>query len=399
MRKSRRGATAIQLLVIFVPVLLGFMGFAVDLGRLYLVRGELNTAANAMALAAAQRLIGTDASSEAATATAQLAVNRYDFGGVVIGEGSPAPEALFYENASAVTETSGSTARYVRIDITAEAPLIFWSFLSLGQSRRTPIAARALAGMSAPLCTACGIEPVAVQAVDASDTTDFGFIRNNRYTFGFFCTGNPQPGGLGGAPQRIQYLLLNRLNDEAVLFPDESSQLFRIGASGLPPNSNPARACFIVNASEPQWVNAAPLACNMNRVPEIVTNFACGVATRFDAALQTGCTTIPEVDTIASAYTADTDVTNLDDYAAYTGNLRRIITVPVVETLVPGGSMTILGFRQFLVQPNLNDVTTSANDTNARFVASYIGSVVPLKQGTFGGCTQTAGPGKVVLHQ
>jgi hypothetical protein len=56
--------------------------------------------------------------------------------------------------------------------------------------------------------------------------------------------------------------------------------------------------------------------------------------------------------------------------------------------------MTILGFRQFLVQPEV-----SANDANARFVASYIGSVVPLKQGTFGGCTQTAGPGKVVLHQ
>jgi len=29
---------SIQFLVIMVPVLLGFMGFAVDLGRIYLVR-------------------------------------------------------------------------------------------------------------------------------------------------------------------------------------------------------------------------------------------------------------------------------------------------------------------------------------------------------------------------
>ena len=389
-----RGATAIQLAVIFVPVLLGFMGFAVDLGRLYLVRGELNTAANAMALAAAQRLIGTDASTETATAATQLAVNRYDFGGVVIGEGSPAPEPLYFDTRSATNQVSGASARYVRIDLTADAPLIFWSFLSLGQSRRTPIAGRGVAGISAPLCTACGIEPIAIAPIDAGDTTDFGFIRNSRYTFGFFCTGNPTPGGLGGAPQRIPYLVLNRLNDEATLFPDESSQLFRIGASGLPPHNNPARACLTVNAAELQWANAAPIACNQNRVPELVTNFACGVATRFDATLQTGCTAIPEVDTIASAYVADTDVTNLDDYAAYTGNSRRLMTVPVVDILTPGGAMTILGFRQFIVQPEV-----SANDTNGRFVASYIGSVVPVRQGSFGGCRQTAGPGKVVLHE
>jgi hypothetical protein len=415
----RRGATAVQLLVIFVPVLLGFMGFAVDLGRLYLVRGELKTAANAMALAAAQRLIGTDASSESASTAAQLAINngagfadKYDFGGIVIGQGSgnlasAPPEPVFFETVSAATgegevgggEASGSTARHVRVDIMAEAPLIFWGMLSLGQSRKTPIAARAVAGISAPLCTACGIEPIAIQALDPSDTAHFGFTLDNRYTFGFFCTGNPPPAGLGGAPQRLQYLILDRLSNETTLFPDESSQMFRIGASGLPPTSNTALGCFTVGASELQWASAAPLACNANQVPEVVTNLACGLAIRFDVSPQTGCTEIPEVSTIASAYTPDPDITNLDAYSAYTGNLRRIITVPIVETLLPGGSMTILGFRQFLVQPNLNDVTTNPNDANGRFVASYIGSVVPVRQGAFSGCSQTAGPGKVVLHQ
>jgi Flp pilus assembly protein TadG len=395
------------------------MGFAVDLGRLYLVRGELKTAANAMALTAAQRLIGTDASTESATVAAQLAINnsggyanKYDFGGIVIGQGnanlaSLTPEPAFYDSVSAATEdgsaggggTSGSAARHVRVDISADAPLIFWSMLSLGQSRKTPIATRAVAGLSAPLCTACGIEPIALQAIDPADTTNFGFTVNSRYTLGFYCTGNPPPAGLGGAPQRLQYLILDRLNNEATLFPDESSQMFRIGASGLPPNNNAARACFTLNAAEMQWASAAPIACNANRVPEIVTNFACGLATRFELAPQTGCTNIPEADAIVSANTPDPDVTSLDDYAAYTGNLRRVITVPIVELLVPGGAMTIVGFRQFLVQPNVNDVTTSANDMNGRFVVSYIGSVVPIRQGSFGGCSQTAGPGKVVLHQ
>src|SRR3954468_1063676 len=43
---SARGSMSLQLLVILVPVLFGLMGFALDLGRLYLIRGELNEAAN-----------------------------------------------------------------------------------------------------------------------------------------------------------------------------------------------------------------------------------------------------------------------------------------------------------------------------------------------------------------
>jgi len=53
----------LQMLVILVPVIFGFMGFALDLGRLYLIRGELNQAASAMALAAAQRLVGAAAAN------------------------------------------------------------------------------------------------------------------------------------------------------------------------------------------------------------------------------------------------------------------------------------------------------------------------------------------------
>ena len=78
---------SIELLVILVPVIFGMMGFAFDLGRLYLVRGELNQAATAMAMAAAQQLIGTAASLDNATAAAQRTLddaggtaNKYNFG-------------------------------------------------------------------------------------------------------------------------------------------------------------------------------------------------------------------------------------------------------------------------------------------------------------------------------
>ena len=67
-RRGERGATALQVLVILVPVIFGLIGFAIDLGQLYLAKGELKTAANTMALAAAQKLIGTDQGLAAANA-------------------------------------------------------------------------------------------------------------------------------------------------------------------------------------------------------------------------------------------------------------------------------------------------------------------------------------------
>src|SRR5216684_4450619 len=90
---QERGVTTIQLLVILVPVLFGFIGFAVDLGQLYLIRGELKVAASSMALAAAQKLIGTDQAVTDATNAARLAIddssgfaNKYNFGGLAIGQ-------------------------------------------------------------------------------------------------------------------------------------------------------------------------------------------------------------------------------------------------------------------------------------------------------------------------
>lgn len=416
----RRGAVTIQMIVILGTVLLALMGFAVDLGRIYLIKGELQTAANAMALTAAQQLIGTEASTEAAAGAARLAAssegnvgNRYDFSGLQIGQAngnllSEIPDPTFYDSASAAIgegdniqggEASGATAKHVRVRINADAPLVFWGLLAQGQERKTPMVTVATAGVSAPLCTACGIENVALQAVDAADTADFGFIKDIRYTLAYSCTGQPQPNLLPGTSTRVSYLLLDRNNTSASIFTDETSQLYRIGAAGLPPSTTNTQACFAVNSVEALWASATPLACNQNRVQTSVTNFLCGLASRFDTAPATNCQNIAEIDSLQTIHPVDTDLTELDTYASYTGNLRRVISVPIVDTLSAQGNMTVLGFRQFLVEPNQGEATLAAGDQSGRFPALYIGSVVPLKQGRFGDCQISSGPGKVVLHR
>lgn len=426
-RHSRRGATSLQVLVILVPVLFGFMGFAVDLARLYLVRMELQTAANAAALAAASRLAGADIATAQADEQARATLNAssgfgnlYDLGAVEIGQGTgllasePPTPAYFQTLAAALAspdgagDASGATARHTRLTIRADAPLLFFSFLPIAQERKTSIAVSAVAGVSAPLCTACGVEPIALEAIDASDTTDFGLTRGARYTLGYSCTGTPTPSIINGTERRLAYVLLNRYNDQLTLFPDESSQAYRLGAQGLLPSPSadsttdptlfPTRSCLTLNTEESIWTNAAPLACNANRVPSPVSAFLCGIATKFEAAVPGACAAVPDVDAISALYLPDTDVADAADYPLYTGNLRRVITVMVVENL-SASPLLGLGFRQFLVQPNPDSTSIAPADSNGRFSATYIGYPKPLRQGRFDGCQITAGPGKVVLHQ
>jgi hypothetical protein len=127
----------------------------------------------------------------------------------------------------------------------------------------------------------------------------------------------------------------------------------------------------------------------------------CGIYSRLATDVPTACEgLVTDIDTLATAYQPDADLTDIADYSTYVGNARRVITVPIVDTLSPGGPMTVLGFRQFLVNPDQNGVNITPTDQDGRFNALYIGNPVPLKQGRFdGGCDLPSGPGKVVLHR
>jgi Flp pilus assembly protein TadG len=419
--RGDRGAAAVQLAVILVPVVFALIGFALDLGILYSVKGELKSGANAMALAAAQQLIGTDTATAGATAAGQLTIentsnfgNKYYFHGLPIGQStgqltSIVSDPAYYSTAAdaiasataASGESASAQAKYVRVRISGQTQLLFWSFLPIVSDRNVNVLATAVAGVSAPLCQACGIEPFAVAAVSQSDTTDFGFTLGTKYSFTYLCTlsaGVTPPPVLAGATQLLSYVLLNRLDANALVFPDESSQAYRDGAGGLPGSSNSAQACFRVNNTETLWVNATVNACNAS-VASVVTDALCGLDSRFESATPTGCGGIVGIDTLSTVYQPDTDGNDHDVYTDYTGDGRRILTIPIVDTVSSGANMTVLGFRQFLLIPNQGALNINPADMFGRFVAMYIGSVAPIAQGRFDGCQQTAGPGKVVLHQ
>lgn len=407
---------AVHMLVLLGTVMIVFMGFAYDLGRLYLNRAEIKTIANAMALAAAQNLIGTELSTTNAGTAARTAAritdgrgNRYDFGGITLGEGtsnltSEIPEPAFFDNMAGAlasgAQAGGAGARFARVEVRADAPLTFFGLLFVAADRKVPVAASAVAGVSGPVCSACGIEPVAIAAVDPEDTVDFGLVRGTRYSLYYQCNGQPIPQPLGDAASRLQYLLLNRYDTEAATFNAEDTQLFRNGNTGIPPNTNLTRACITIGQPEQIWATAIPRLCSQTAPSPSVQQFLCGLNNRFDSSLaDPACAAIADSATLAGGASVDTDLNDVDDYTAYSGRGRRVITVSIVDLLSSTADMNVLGFRQFLVIPNPGVSNISPSDGAGRFVATYIGNPVPLKQGRFGSCSIASGPGKVVLHQ
>jgi Flp pilus assembly protein TadG len=429
---------SLQLAVIMVPVIFGFMGFALDLGRLYLIKGELNQAASAMALAAAQQLNGTsNALANATTAASQSldntngTANKYNFGSLVIGQttgnlsSTINPTAYFATADDAVGtgaggQVDGTLAHYAQITLQADAPLLFWSLLPVGQSRKTSVGAIATAGLSAPLCTGCGIPPIAIPALNTGDPVDFGFDSTNStvYTLYYTCSGTPVPAPLAGAAVPIPYVLFNRYDTASAL--SETDQLFQYSAQGLPFSADPTPntcttsptpaplACVNVMDCEQFWASAPSRTCTSAAVSTSLEAALCGLYSRLDFPSNvTACTTVvTDFAALATPYLPDTDLvpSETPPYLNYTGNGRRLITAAIVDGA--GATMTVLGFRQFLIEPNLDGTFFNPADPAGRFPALYIGSPAPMQQGWFDSryapfCPigSFSGPGKVVLHQ
>ncbi len=422
--KRRAGAMSLQMAIILVPVIFGLMGFALDLGRLYLIRGELNQAASSMAIAAAAQLNGTVAAESSAQSAALALIDpsqsdslTYNFGSLVVGQGSSSgfltattPSFSYYKSQadaqSGNTVSDGTTAQYVSVNLSADAPLFLWGLFSFGQSRKTSIAALAVAGQSAPLCTACDIDVFAVAPIDATDLTDFGFIQGNLYTFYFDCTGGPAPALLAGttAPT-VPYVLYGGSATGSSELDDQ--QLFQTGAQGLLPSpySSTSNSCVAVNQQLVLWLLTtgssvgSPLPTCAVGANAFVEYALCGLSARLTNVLPTVCSNNTDLTNISTQYSPDTDTTfyAAGDYTSYMGNNQRILTLPIMDGPT---TLNVQCFRQFLLEPNdaSGDVNNPA-DANGRFVAMYLGVVAPVKQGRFDGCSGITGPGKVVLQQ
>lgn len=428
--RRRRGVATIYFLV-FTGVIFGLLVMATDVGRFYLIQAELQTAADAAAIAAATSLVGTtNAAGRAAdnittsfdTTTGNdnrfnLRLNEIANGGSnllttsEVDYFSTLSDAQSNANggqAGGIDWSSGFYPKYVRVQITAQAPVMFLPLLNRGTQGPT-IAVSAIAGISAPICSACGIDGLAVADMSAgTDDVHYGFEPGGFYTLFLVrsqrTVGVVMPGPLAGTTASVAYGILNHVPSGPPDL-DVDGSLFELGAGSLSTASGLAISANVV-------VDSTETAFVIDGTNTVGQNVLCGLNTRFGVDPTTNnCANLGggQFTTLAPLYSADTDNGSLtyaagpglQDYAGeYEGNLRRILTVAVVDA---ADSLAVLNFRQFLIEmspvtPALTEGLNTTLNTGA-FRVQYIGAPVPLRCGGSGGlCTVTRGVGRTVLH-
>jgi len=132
-RRSQKGAVIVTV-ALFMLFLLGFMGIALDFGRLFIVRTELQTAMDACALAAAQELDGqadSIARAQSAGVTAGNA-NRVNLQSANwAGQPQLTPGSIVFRAADYTATTVSNNARYAQCQHT-QASIQLWLLQMLG---------------------------------------------------------------------------------------------------------------------------------------------------------------------------------------------------------------------------------------------------------------------------
>ncbi|HLL72968.1 MAG TPA: pilus assembly protein TadG-related protein [Pyrinomonadaceae bacterium] len=189
MKQTRHSQTSVErrgergsVLAISTFGMLAFLlatGLCIDISHLYLVRGELQNAADAAALAGASALNSDDSGIIKAADYAVESLNKYEFNkkGVAI----PRSNVLFAKNlngpyvSEATAKSQAKDIRFVKVMIPPAAVSTSFSAPVLGASRN--VAADATGGMSIPLNVFCDYIPVTV--IDNEPTY---FIKGQTYT-------------------------------------------------------------------------------------------------------------------------------------------------------------------------------------------------------------------------
>ena len=180
-RKSERGSVLAVSAVGMMAFLLA-TGLAVDISHLYLVRTELQNAADAAALAGASALNGHPAGIEKAGGLATESLNKYEF-----NKKSISPDGITVEySRNLETGYVGETAakgdaaniRFVRVTLPQSAVDMTFSSMVLGKA--VDLSAKATAGKSVSINAPCDYLPIA--AIDAEEGEPNRFTRGKDYT-------------------------------------------------------------------------------------------------------------------------------------------------------------------------------------------------------------------------
>src|SRR6266508_3860222 len=172
LRSGERGSIMIMT-AIYALALLLMVGLCLDVSRIYLVRAELQNAADAAALAGARELNGGNGGIDAAVAKAQSIVNTQGLRAktnvtIATVEFAIEVDGTYMSAADAKVVGTVEHIQYVRVTTQPTSTGILFASSALGASHAE--SRQAIAGMSIGLDGICDFFPAAVALADPSPT-------------------------------------------------------------------------------------------------------------------------------------------------------------------------------------------------------------------------------------
>ncbi len=337
-------------LAVTLAVLVGCIGFAVDIGMLYIFKSEAQNFVDSAALAAAMELDGSALGITEARSRVTANKNRWSFGGstfpAVVTEFSTGPAGP-WEGIPA----NPVNYRYARVTTSMTSPLLFLPVIV--SDRTGAISARAIAAQVPKTRFINGVFPYSPFVHNPSDP-HYGFTKGTQYTLRW--PNNMNPSKSNGCPADEANPAVMQMKYDA----GDSVQGF-------------------IDDSSASYLREAVLtdAVHVGNGYEIGTPLYMASGNK-----QT------EGDAVAGRVRQDPDSTSTTyaQYVAQNGAKaagRRLVIVPV--NAGPADNYKIVGFAQFFLLPPKNYLGNPQDP----FCAEYVGSA--LANGSNGGASSGGG--------
>ena len=312
--------------------LIGSVGLAVDLGRMYITKGESQTFADSAALAAVLELDATAAGFDRARLAVTSNPNRNAFGTSAFS-GTTVEFATDAAGPWLTNPGSAAGYAYARVYATVTVPLYFLSFAV--NKTQTNVVAAAVAGQVAKTTFSEGLFPFSPYAHQPNSAPDFGLITGKQYTLRW--PSNPKIGNGNGAN---------------VCAGDNSQNILNVAQAA--------------GGSERGFIEATSASVIEQT---IVDDYQSVLRTVGDLVSMSGGAKQSQLTSLYRRINQDSDTIS-STYANYTGNGRRIIAAPINDGGTPLGlNNRIVGIGAFMLVPT----GQYGNGGGQAWCAEYIG--------------------------
>ena len=313
-------------------VLIGSVGLAVDLGRMYITKGEAQTFADSAALAACLEMDSTTEGLDRARNAVTNNPNRNAFGTTAFS-GTTVEFATASTGPWFATPGIATGYAFVRVNATVSVPLYFLPVVV--NKTMTDVVAAAVAGQVQKTAFSEGLFPFSPYAHNPASPPDFGLVTGRLYTLRW--PANPKIGNGPGSN----------------VCPGDNAQNMKVVAEAA-------------GGSERGYIEAT--SASLIRAT-IIDDYQSIFRNVGDLVNMTGGAKQSQLDSLHTRINQDSDLTSMT-YSSYAGNGRRIIAAPINDGGTPLGSNNrIVSIGAFLLVPT----GEYGNGGGQAWCAEYIG--------------------------